>query len=130
MPYLTGKGVGVINASVLSMGLLTPQGPPAWHPAPAALRAAAEKAAEGAQAAGVALPALAIAQAVKDERVSCHLVGFSSRQQVDEAVQAALWAFGSPADRPQGYDAALEAVEAALAEVKGTTWPSGRWQAP
>ena len=112
------------------MGLLTPQGPPAWHPAPASLRAAAKKAAEGAQAAGVALPALAIAQAVKDERVSCHLVGFSSRQQVDEAVQAALWTFGSPADRPQGYDAALEAVEAALAEVKGTTWASGRWQAP
>lgn len=27
------KGVGVINASPLSMGLLTEQGPPAWHPA-------------------------------------------------------------------------------------------------
>lgn len=25
LPYLQGKGVGVINASVLSMGLLTPQ---------------------------------------------------------------------------------------------------------
>ena len=31
LPYLQGKGVGVINASVLSMGLLTPQ---ARHPRP------------------------------------------------------------------------------------------------
>jgi aryl-alcohol dehydrogenase-like predicted oxidoreductase len=30
---LQEKGVGVINASPLAMGLLTEQGPPAWHPA-------------------------------------------------------------------------------------------------
>lgn len=28
------KNVSVINASVTGMGLLTPQGPPEWHPAP------------------------------------------------------------------------------------------------
>ena len=33
LPYLQQKGVGVISASPLSMGLLTAQGPPAWHPA-------------------------------------------------------------------------------------------------
>lgn len=33
IPYLRAKGVGVISASPLSMGLLTPQGPPSWHPA-------------------------------------------------------------------------------------------------
>lgn len=35
LPYLKEKGVAVINASPLAMGLFTPQGPPAWHPAPA-----------------------------------------------------------------------------------------------
>jgi aryl-alcohol dehydrogenase-like predicted oxidoreductase len=30
---LQEKGVGVINASPLAMGLLTEQGPPTWHPA-------------------------------------------------------------------------------------------------
>ena len=27
------KGVGVVNASPISMGLLSDRGPPAWHPA-------------------------------------------------------------------------------------------------
>jgi L-galactose dehydrogenase len=33
LPYLKEKGVGVINASPTGMGLLTPRGAPAWHPA-------------------------------------------------------------------------------------------------
>lgn len=33
LPLLEARGVGLINASPLSMGLLTPRGPPAWHPA-------------------------------------------------------------------------------------------------
>jgi L-galactose dehydrogenase len=33
IPYFKSKNVGVINASPLSMGLLTHQGPPEWHPA-------------------------------------------------------------------------------------------------
>lgn len=33
VPYLKTKGVGIINASPLSMGLLTESGPPEWHPA-------------------------------------------------------------------------------------------------
>ena len=38
VPLLEERGIGVINASPFSMGLLTPQGPPAWHPAPQALQ--------------------------------------------------------------------------------------------
>ena len=33
LPYLKSKGVGVISASPLAMGLLTDYGPPEWHPA-------------------------------------------------------------------------------------------------
>ncbi|PPD83118.1 hypothetical protein GOBAR_DD19947 [Gossypium barbadense] len=33
LPYLKTKGVGVISASPLAMGLLTEFGPPEWHPA-------------------------------------------------------------------------------------------------
>lgn len=33
LPYLKSKGVGVISASPLAMGLLTDNGPPEWHPA-------------------------------------------------------------------------------------------------
>lgn len=38
LPYLEDKGVGVISASPLSMGLLTNQGPPEWHPAPSEVK--------------------------------------------------------------------------------------------
>lgn len=38
VPYLKSKGVGVINASPLAMGLLTEAGPPEWHPASAELK--------------------------------------------------------------------------------------------
>lgn len=33
LPYLNSKGVGIISASPLAMGLLTEGGPPEWHPA-------------------------------------------------------------------------------------------------
>jgi L-galactose dehydrogenase len=33
LPLLEERGVGVINASPLAMGLLTDAGPPPWHPA-------------------------------------------------------------------------------------------------
>ncbi|KAG8645766.1 hypothetical protein MANES_10G090900v8 [Manihot esculenta] len=33
LPYLKSKGVGIISASPLAMGLLTEDGPPEWHPA-------------------------------------------------------------------------------------------------
>nr|ABG22022.1 oxidoreductase, aldo/keto reductase family protein, expressed [Oryza sativa Japonica Group] len=38
LPYLKSKGVGVISASPLAMGLLTDNGPPEWHPAPKELK--------------------------------------------------------------------------------------------
>jgi L-galactose dehydrogenase len=39
LPYFAKKNVGVINASPLSMGLLSNREPTAWHPAPADVRA-------------------------------------------------------------------------------------------
>lgn len=82
LPYLAGKGLGVINASVLCMGLLTHQGPPAWHPAPEPLKRAAAAAAAACAARGVSLPKLALMEAVRDPAIASHLVGFCTRQQV------------------------------------------------
>lgn len=62
------------------------QGPPAWHPAPEQLKAAAAAAATAAAARGVSLPKLAIMEAVKDPAIASHLVGFCTRQQVGGAV--------------------------------------------
>ena len=37
-PLLKSRGVGIINASPLGMGLLSSRGTPPWHPAPAELK--------------------------------------------------------------------------------------------
>lgn len=126
LPYLQGKGVGIINASVLSMGLLTHQGPPEWHPAPEPLKQAAAEAAAAAAAKGVSLPKLAIMEAVKDPAIASHLVGFCTRQQVWDNVAAVLQGLGLQASPQQAAEEeALPEVKRILAPVQGLTWPSG-----
>lgn len=46
LEFAAARKVGVIAASPLAMGLLTPAGPPAWHPASEKLKEAARKAAQ------------------------------------------------------------------------------------
>ena len=53
-------GVGVINASPLSMGLLSQRGAPDWHPAPEALKEACAKAAAYCQEQGYEIEKLAV----------------------------------------------------------------------
>ncbi|PRW05776.1 L-galactose dehydrogenase [Chlorella sorokiniana] len=126
LPYLQDKGLGVINASVLSMGLLTHQGPPEWHPAPKPLKQAATAAAAAAAARGVSLPKLAIMEAVKDPAIATHLVGFCTRQQVRDNVAAVLQGLGvEPSPAAEAESAALAEVQRILEPVQGLTWSSG-----
>jgi aryl-alcohol dehydrogenase-like predicted oxidoreductase len=53
-------GVGVINASPLSMGLLSSRGTPDWHPAPDLLKKACAKAAAHCAERGYPIEKLAI----------------------------------------------------------------------
>lgn len=46
LDFFEQQGVGVINASPFSMGLLSQRGAPDWHPAPEALKEACRKATE------------------------------------------------------------------------------------
>ena len=64
-PLLPTCQVGIISASPLSMGLLTPQGPPAWHPAPPELKEAAAAAASYCKAQGLDIAQLALQFAVR-----------------------------------------------------------------
>ena len=115
------KGVGVINASPLSMGLLTRQGPPVWHPAPPALRAACAAAATLCTARGADVAELAIQHAVRQEAIATTLVGMCTRAQVRDNVACAAAAFSG-----QRVDSTLlDDVNAVLAPVKNVTWESG-----
>ena len=60
LDFFEANGIGVINASPLSMGLLSQRGTPDWHPAPAALKEACAKAAAYCQEKGYPIEKLAI----------------------------------------------------------------------
>ncbi|CAN0920905.1 L-galactose dehydrogenase [Linum grandiflorum] len=82
IPYLKGKGVGIINASPLSMGLLTETGPPEWHPASPELKAACKTAALHCKEKGKNLPKLAMQFSLTNKDISTTLVGMNSVRQV------------------------------------------------
>ncbi len=111
------RGIGLINASGLCMGLLTEQGPPDWHPAPQQVRDAGRKAAEFCRARGADLSKLALRFCLDHPYVSSTLIGISSTRQVETSLEL----LNSSTDKEL-----LAQVKAILAPVLNYVWPSGR----
>lgn len=76
LDYFEERGIGVINASPLSMGLLSQRGVPVWHPAPASLVEACRRAVEHCSAKGYPIEKLAMQFSVSEPRIATTL--FSS----------------------------------------------------
>jgi L-galactose dehydrogenase len=74
VPYLQGKRVGIINASPTGMGLLTPQGAPAWHPASKVVIDGCRNAVEYCQKRGIDIVRLAIQFACSQPDIATTLV--------------------------------------------------------
>ncbi|KAJ9516559.1 hypothetical protein QJQ45_015115 [Haematococcus lacustris] len=127
LPYFESKGVGVIGASPMAMGLLTNQGPPAWHPAPAPLQQACANAAAHAAAQGVDISKLALKHSVRLPGISSTLVGMASAELVDTNIATTLQALGQQANENEAQESRVAAeVLGLLAPVQGVTWPSGK----
>lgn len=60
LDFFEEHGVGVINASPLSMGLLSRRGTPDWHPAPQSLKDACKRAADYCEQQGYPIEQLAV----------------------------------------------------------------------
>ncbi|XP_077234002.1 NAD(P)-linked oxidoreductase superfamily protein isoform X1 [Tasmannia lanceolata] len=120
LPYLKSKGVGVISASPLAMGILTESGPPEWHPASSELKSACQAAAAHCKEKGRNISKIALQYSLSNREISSILVGMNSVRQVQENVAAAveLATFGKDKEM-------LQDVEAILEPVKNQTWPSG-----
>ncbi|XAR52982.1 L-galactose 1-dehydrogenase [Bertholletia excelsa] len=120
LPYLKSKGVGVISASPLAMGLLTESGPPEWHPASPELKAACKAAADYCKDKDKDISKLALQYSLSNIDISTVLVGMNSVKQVEDNVAAAkeLAIFGKD-EKTQSE------VEEILKPVKNQTWPSG-----
>lgn len=121
LPAMQRAGVSVVNASPLSMGLLTKTGGPDWHPAPAHVRTAARKASDLCEARGKSLATLALQYALAaPPPVVSTLVGIADTAMLQMNVAAAT----------QVADATLvDAVHGALGDARGVRWDSGRFLA-
>ncbi|CAG8661717.1 9345_t:CDS:2, partial [Gigaspora margarita] len=83
------KSFGVkylMNASPLSMGLLTETAPPQWHPTPAKLRSVISKCASYAKENGFNISKLAIQFSLEWDGTDSTAIGLSNRKQVEEAI--------------------------------------------
>lgn len=93
LDFFEQNGIGVINASPLSMGLLSQRGVPAWHPAPKPLVEACAKAAQHCADKGYPIEKLAIQYSVSNPRIAGTL--FSSANP-DNVKRNIAWANEEP----------------------------------
>jgi len=111
------RGIGLINAAALHMGILTENGPAAWHPAPQAVRDAGKKAAEFCRSRGADIADVAMRFSLDHPYVATTLVGMANTRQVEASLK--LLRTSTDAEL-------LRQIKAILAPVFNYVWPSGR----
>ena len=115
-PLAREAGVGLVNGSPLHMGALTRQGPPAWHPAPGRVLAAAREAVDWCRERGASLEEVALRYALGNDAVTSTLVGMRSEVEVLANLRALRGT----------TDPAIErGVRGILAPVAEVDWPVG-----
>jgi len=117
LPLLEEGGVGLANASPLSMGLLSTRGTPDWHPAGQDIKAACLKAAQHCADRGADIAKLAVQFSTANERIPTTLVSTANPANI---ANNAAWT------EEQIDEQLLAEVLAILAPVRDRTWPSGR----
>ena len=88
--FFEQHNVGIINASPLSMGLLSTRGVPEWHPAPKALVEACQRAVAHCNAKGYPIEKLAIQYAISSPRIATTLFSSANPANVEKNWQYAL----------------------------------------
>ncbi len=117
LPYFKSKGVGIFNSAPLAMRLLSQEGPPAWHPAPATIVAKCAEAAALCKSRGADLGKLALQYSMAHPEIHTHIVGTASPARVLQNLADAA----APLDNELLAD-----VLKILAPVHNLTWSSGR----
>lgn len=117
LPIFEKNGVGVINASPLSQGLLTIRGAPAWHPAPANVQRICMKAAVYCKQEGSDLAKLAVQFSARNPQIATTLVGTADAGNLRRNLD---WI-------EEPFDEALAAeVKQILSPIQNQTWVVGR----
>ncbi len=82
LDFFEKNEIGVINASPLSMGLLSQRGAPAWHPAPKALKQRCAEVAKLCAERGVEIEKLAMQYSVSNPRIATTLFSSANPKNV------------------------------------------------
>ncbi len=81
------KEIGIINASPLSMGLLSERGAPEWHPASPAIHHACQQAAEHCKSKNYRIEQLAVRYSVDHPGIPTTLVSTSRPENIEKKIQ-------------------------------------------
>lgn len=117
LPELKAKGVAIFNSAPLAMRLLSDEGPPDWHPAPAELKAKCAEAAKFCRDHGTNIGKLALQFSVANPDIPTNIVGTANPTRIAENIRE----IEEPLD-----EAVLAGVLKILEPVHNVTWPSGR----
>lgn len=117
VPYLQGKGVGIMNAAPFSARLLTNSPLPPWHKATPEVRETCRKAAEHCASKGVDIAQLALQYSLANEDMATCVVGSANPENVRK------WAEWADAPIDQSL---LEEVLAILRPIHNWFYIEGR----
>ena len=113
MGFFEHEGVGVVNASPLSMGLLSQRGVPVWHPAPKPLVKACQKAAVHCHEKGYPIEKLAVQYSVSNPRIASTLFSSANPDNVRRNIE---WANEEP-----DWELVME-VKEIIGDQQRVTW--------
>ncbi len=116
-PYLKEKNVGMINASPLSMGLLSQRGAPAWHPATDEIKQICAQAAKYCTDKGKSIEKLAVQFSIRNPDIPTTLVGTANPNNVKRNIE---WIEESCDEE------LLHEVQEILKPVQNKIWFTGR----
>ena len=117
LDFWNAKSIGIINASPLSMGLLTQRGAPEWHPADAITKETCARAATLCADQGLDIAQLAIQFAVSNSNIATTLVGTASPHNIAKNVD---WS-----EEPLNPELLNQVLEI-LRPIHNRTWATGR----
>lgn len=114
LDFFEERGIGVINASPLSMGLLSERGAPDWHPAPEALKEACTRAAQYCKEKGYPIEKLAVQYSTSlSPRIATTLFSSANPQNVLKNIQFV----NEPVD-----EQLVKEVKAIIGDQMGARW--------
>ncbi len=117
LPSCEQHGIGVVNGSPTSMGLLSNRGPQSWHPADAETKRVCRAAAEAMQQNGAELAEIALAHATRVQGLATTLCGATTIVELEASVRAALVAPSAEL---------MAKARRLLTPIAGRTWIQGR----